>query len=410
MMSIDHRTRQFKDIRSFARDEVFDAVLVAAAQRNGELTADGLHYTGLPALGLDVEGRGLTLTQNRGSWLLQDGLAGAGVVATMSAAALSELVQDQRTTMGLAMTSQVSITQGEFDSWIGWEPVLRSLLDGRPVYQPGLFRILGRDGHALNVQRSFTLDDDRDEMSHFLEQAGFLHIKRVFTEDEMAAVSADLDGALARARPDDGASWWAGDSAGVDQAVRVLWFEEQSPALNELLHDQRLQWLASLTGDAHDGSRMSAEGLIKPLDIRTGLSDLPWHKDCGQGLHSYLCNGLTVGISVTGADSESGALGVVPGSHRANVLLAGLDKSLDMEPIKLSTQTGDITVHCSDTLHRAHHPTVRTRKVVYTSFGLAPKPGDTPPRVASRDTRSQRANLSNVRDRISESGGGAEDR
>jgi hypothetical protein len=65
---------------------------------------------------------------------------------------------------------------------------------------------------------------------------------------------------------------------------------------------------------------------------RTGAAcprPLPWHKDCGQGGHSYYCNGLTVGISVTGADERSGALGVVPGSHRANVQTAGKDDSLD---------------------------------------------------------------------------------
>jgi hypothetical protein len=216
----------------------------------------------------------------------------------------------------------------------------------------------------------------------------------------MARVAEDLDAALALAKPEDGASWWAGDSQGVEHPVRVLWFHEKSEALDALLYDGRLQWLADLAGDGHDGSKMGAEGLIKPLDIRTGLSDLPWHKDCGQGGHSYYCNGLTVGISVTGADRESGALGVAPGSHRANVQTAGLDPSLDISPKKLETRTGDVTVHCSDTLHRAHHPTKRPRKVVYTGFRLPPKPGDVVPKVSKSVERSARAGLTNVRDRI----------
>ena len=307
------------------------------------------------------------------------------------------------------MNSRVKLTQGSFEHWIGWEPVFRALFDGRPVHEAGAITVTDRDGRELDLSRSFELDDDHDEISHFLHEAGFLHLRRVFTEDEMAAVSADLDAALARARPDDGASWWAGDSKGVQQAVRVLFFHEQSAALAELLKDDRLWWLAHLTGDNLSGSTegegwLGAEGLIKPLDIKTGLSDLPWHKDCGQGRHSYYCNGLTVGISITGANERSGALGVVPGSHRANVQTSGKDDSLDLPSIKLATQTGDLTVHCSDTLHRAYPPIDGPRKVVYTGFRLPLMEGDVIEEVPVERQRAARAELTNVQDRIAGAG------
>ena len=51
-----------------------------------------------------------------------------------------------------------------------------------------------------------------------------------------------------------------------------------------------------------------------------GISDVPWHKDCSLGRHSYECCSLTVGISVTGADAESGQLRVVAGSHTRGCL------------------------------------------------------------------------------------------
>jgi len=185
----------------------------------------------------------------------------------------------------------------------------------------------------------------------------------------------------------------------------VLFFHEQSAALSELLKDGRLGWLSRVTGDNFDGGSegtgwMGAEGLIKPLDIKTGLSDLPWHKDCGQGRHSYYCNSLTIGISVTGADERSGALGVVPGSHRANVQTAGKDDSLDLPAIKLVTHTGDLTVHCSDTLHRAYPPIERPRKVVYTGFRQALLEGDVLEEVPVEKQRAQRAQLTNVQERI----------
>ncbi len=404
-MSIDSRTRLRCDVRDIPRDEVFDSLLPDAVERNGELAARGLLYKELPSLGLSVDGRTVSLAACDGKLRLEEGEGSAGAVGLLSAEALSGLVQDQSSTMGLAMNAKVKMDRGAFDAWIGWEPVFRALLDARPVHEAGAVVLRNRDGGPLDLSRSFRLDDDREEIAHFLHEAGFLHIAGVFDESEMDAVSADLDAALSRAEPDDGASWWAGDSEGVQQPVRVLWFHEKSDALRELLYDERLQWIAKLPGDGHDSSKMGAEGLVKPLDIQTGLSDLPWHKDCGQGGHSYMCSGLTVGISVTGADRQCGALGVVPGSHRANVQTAGRDESLDLAPVKLETRTGDLTVHCSDTLHRAHRPIDRPRKVVYTGFGLPPKPGDVVPEVSKETQRAARARLTNVRDRIKAAGG-----
>jgi hypothetical protein len=404
-MSIDCRTRRHCDRKSLHRDEIFDALIPHALSHNAELAARGLLYKKLPPLTLNADGRSVTLRERRGALRIEAGDASDAAAVNIDSDALSDLVQDWATTMGLAMTSRVKMTRGSFEHWIGWEPVFRALFDGRPVHEAGAITLIDQRGGTLDLSRSFTLDDDRDEISHFLHQAGFLHLRGVFTESEMAAVSADLDAALARARPDDGASWWAGDSKGVQQAVRVLFFHEQSAALSELLKDDRLGWLSRLTGDNFDGGSertgwMGAEGLVKPLDIKTGLSDLPWHKDCGQGRHSYYCNSLTIGISVTGADERSGALGVVPGSHRANVQTAGKDDSLDLPAIKLVTQTGDLTVHCSDTLHRAYPPIERPRKVVYTGFRQALLDGDVLDEVPVEKQRAQRAQLTNVQERI----------
>lgn len=43
----------------------------------------------------------------------------------------------------------------------------------------------------------------------------------------------------------------------------------------------------------------------------------------------------------------------------------------DLQPIELPTQTGDVTVHLSCTLHMSDSPVKRTRKVLYTGFGQA---------------------------------------
>jgi ectoine hydroxylase-related dioxygenase (phytanoyl-CoA dioxygenase family) len=406
-MGVDIRTRRHADVRDLAMAEVFDDLLPEAARLHGDLAARGLEVRGLPPMTLRTEGRAVTLAARGGRLEVAPGEAAEATLAELDAHSLSNLVQDRQTTMGLAMNSQVKILQGDFAHWISWEPVFRALFDGRRVHEAGDIVLKDADGAPLDVHRSFELDAPREEQAHFLSEAGFLHVRDVFEADEMVAISADLDEALAAARADDGESWWAGDAEGHEQAVRVLWFHEKSEALARLIRDDRLQWIADLTGDGHDGAHIGAEGLVKPLGIKTGLSDLPWHKDCGQGMHSYMCCGLTVGISVTGADRVSGALGVVPGSHRANTQTAGRDEGLDLPALKLETRTGDITIHCGDTLHRAHPPTERPRKVVYTHFPLRPLEGDVVSKPPAEEARAARAKLTNVRDRIRASGGGA---
>jgi hypothetical protein len=396
-MSVDMRTRLDKDIRSLARDEMLDQVLVDALSVHGDLAARGSEYLELPPLGFDVDGRAVTLVTDAGRMTLVPGTDRAGVLATLPASALSDLLQDTQSTMGLAMTSQVRITVGDINDWIGWEPALRALLDGRRVHEAGDVEFVDLDGSPLDVSRTFSVEDEPAQMAHFLEQAGFLHLRNVFDQDEMSALKDDVDEWLARATPDDGESWWATDADGHDHAVRVLFFYDKSTTLRSLLESPQYQMIGTLTGDGHTPSR-SAEGLVKPLGIVRGLSDLPWHKDCGQGRHSYYCNALTTGISVTGADRTSGALGVIPGSHRANTRAASRDRRLDLQPLMLETNTGDVTVHCSDTLHRAHPPVDRTRHVVYSNFTLPLLAGD---EVApDPNARAARAQLTDVQSRI----------
>ena len=116
-------------------------------------------------------------------------------------------------------------------------------------------------------------------------------------------------------------------------------------------------------------------------------------------MHSYRCCGLTCGISVTGADARSGQLRVVAGSHRALVQPAFVRSSSDLPIVDLPTETGDVTVHCSCTLHMSQPPVERERRVMYTGFGLPPKErGRREP--AARDGRDRRRARGRVQDRL----------
>ena len=400
-MTVDHRCRLHVDEIALDADQALDEMVPALLADHGPLAARGVQFKKLPALGLRVGDRAVTLIAEGDTLSVVNDVDRAGIVAELEADALSDLLQDRQSTMGLAMTSRVQITAGSLDDWIHWEPALRALCEGRPVHEPGAVVMRDLDGEPLDLDRRFGLDDDPEELAHFLAEAGFLHLHDVFDPSEMAAIEADIDQSIAAARDADPEYWWCTDADGKQVAVRSLNFQEKSAAVRATLADERLTRLADLTGDGHRVPT-KCEGLVKPLDIVAGLSDLPWHKDCGQGLHSYMCNSLTVGISVTGADRVSGALGVVAGSHRANTTASVRDKQLDLPAKLLETTTGDLTIHCSDTLHRAYPPSAHPRKVVYTSFTLPPLPGD---EVAAnpRYSREARSELTDVQERIAAS-------
>ena len=75
----------------------------------------------------------------------------------------------------------------------GWERAFRALLDGRKVHESGDVTFQDLNGDELDLERAFTIDDDSEEMAHFLREAGFLHLTGVFDPNEMDAVGADID-------------------------------------------------------------------------------------------------------------------------------------------------------------------------------------------------------------------------
>ncbi|HUJ64957.1 MAG TPA: phytanoyl-CoA dioxygenase family protein [Acidimicrobiales bacterium] len=395
MTTIDFRTRPVTRAAPLELDEFIGRLIGDPLRFHGATAALAAARLALTPLTIEVEGRTVTIEPADGRIDLQEGI-GEGVVVQLDPASLGELIEDAASAFGLQMTGRAKVARGAVDSFVAWEPVLRTLFDGRPVYQPGTIRFRTVDGADLDPRTRFTLDDDHATIGHFLAEAGFLHIEGVFTEAEMAAVSQELDDAVVSAQRDDGASWWARTKNGDWYPSRILGFNQMSPSLRELLHCDRFAAIGRLTDDRFvqpDPDRGdSAEGLLKKVGVVEGISDVSWHKDCAMGGHSRHCCGLTVGISVTGAQRENGELGVVAGSHRANVSPLGIE-GLDLPRIPLPTRTGDITVHCSCTLHMSRPPVSDERRVVYTGFSLAPRPGDAASEQSDAEIRRERASL-----------------
>jgi len=373
MVSLDIRTRSDDDVAPVHAAELFDQRLPELAASRGDLSIPGAIELGVRSMTICTAAGAWTMAVESGEIQIRPGDDGAAFVR-MDADEVTDLVHDLRTPMTFLTAGTLKMERGSLIDFLDWWVILRSLIDGVAVHTAGSIGFRDRRGDPLDLHTSFEVGDDRDAMAHFLAEAGYLHLQGVFTEDEMAQVSADIDVATPSYHPDDGRSWWARTAAGDSRAVRLQWFEEHSATTTEILADDRLLGISRLTTDGHlarsEGNRI--EALVKPIGVVEGISDVPWHKDCSLGRHSYQCCGLTVGISVTGADERSGQLAVVAGSHRALVQPVFARPIWGLPLVELPTATGDVTVHTSCTMHMSHPPVDRERRVMYTGFSLPP--------------------------------------
>ncbi len=270
MTTVDFRTRLDGAADLLEPDEFLERGVPPLLDERGSQAGVAATRLELVPLTLDVEGHQLTLIPSGDALDVRPGGRDALVVA-MDRQGFSDLVQDVTSTFGVQMTGRAEIRRGTVETFIAWEPVLRFLIDGRQVYEPGLVDFHDREGAPLDLSRSFVLDDPPEEIGHFLAEAGFLHLEGVFTEAEMSAVSAELDDAMASAERDDGASWWASTEGGEWYPSRILGFNQKSEALRALLHSQRFATIGTLTDDLYVQRNPdvgdSAEGLMKKVGV-----------------------------------------------------------------------------------------------------------------------------------------------
>lgn len=363
-MSVDLRFRSDSEQAPVDAGHFFGQTLPARLDAHHDEIEAGARRLPLEDFCIETEGEPWTLGWRGDRVSVEPGRRGAARVR-LEREQLSDLVNDQSTPVALMSNRLLDMPEGELPDFLNWWLVLRGAIDGRRLHAPGDVHFRGE------IRRSFDADDSDEEMGAFLEDRGYLHIRGVFSEREMAEVEADFEPVSAHYVKGDPKAWFA-ETVDGEQLVRMEGFDCHSDAARALSEDERFLRIGRLPGegelvDREPGQRVAA--LIKPIGVTRGISDVPWHKDCSLGRHSYECCSLTVGISVSGADAESGQLRVVPGTHRALVWPAPrVQPGLDLEPIDLPTRTGDVTVHLSCTQHMSQPPVTRPRKVLYTGF------------------------------------------
>jgi len=290
----------------------------------------------------------------------------APIVVELDPSAWADFVSERATAAGLRHGGRISFVHGTPADLERWEPALRALYNDRRLLDPRRMRL------DLDLARRFTLDDPPAELGGFLDDAGFLHVRGVFSREEIARLGTLVEHERLAASPDDGTSWWARRGDGTQVCCRLIYLGLRVPEIARLGDDPRLRTLAALASEPLRAALDRADGqsaVLKHADVVDGLSDLPWHRDCGLGGHPITCPTLNAGIQLDAATAASGRLLFVPGSHRGSLHRADVERG-DVPIVAIDTEPGDVTLHFGDVLHAAPPPTSSdtARRALYVTF------------------------------------------
>lgn len=308
---------------------------------------------GIPAIAFRLaDGRAYTLAPENGGIRVTRG-DDAPTVVELGEPAWRDFATEMATAAGLHYGGRLRFVRGDFAALERWEPALRALFCGRPIFDPATS---GAD-RGVDPGRSFPADDPDGELRRHLHATGFVHVRGMFSPDEIARLGEIVERRREAARPGDGRSWWATRRDGTQVLCRLIYLGLVEPAVAALGSDPRLRRLMTLVGvplrpalDRSDGHSV----VVKNADVVQGLSDLPWHRDCGLGGHPVTCPVLNVGIQLDAATEATGRLHFVPGSWRYSCHRSDLARA---PVVAVDTEPGDVTAHFGDVMHAAPPPT-----------------------------------------------------
>ena len=189
---------------------------------------------------------------------------------------------------------------------------------------------------------------------------GFMHIRGVFSLEEMMRANAEIDRLAQLARKGDDQSWWVTGENDEDVLCRLVYATQRSEVLKALEQDARIRRLGTLLDPDSKVAPDRMEGsavLLKVPGKTKGLSNIPWHQDCGMGGHAILCPALSIGIQLTGSTAATGNLQVIPGSHGQTLHYQWQQRLSDVPVVMVDTAPGDVTVHVQDVMHASPKPT-----------------------------------------------------
>jgi len=328
----------------------------------------------LEPLAFVVDDASYTYVPTAGGIELLPGREQASTVVELAAQAFSDLVNEVHSVSGLAMGGKLTFARGDLAGLHRWEPTLRAVYSGRPIWTPAVAeKLVDATGRRLDLSRTFEPDDGDDEMRAYLQVAGFIHVKRVFDREEVRRLGAELDRVRAALTPGEGDCWWSTTADGRQVVTRINYLDRWSEFLRDTGFDARVTRLGRLLGSHYrycDDRLDGPMAFIKNSNVAQGLGDLLWHQDDGLGGHPILCPLMQVGVQLDVANAENGQLWVLAGSHEYTNHPMQWGEESGKPVVRLVTEPGDVTVHYGDIFHTTPPPTGANagRRVLYFKF------------------------------------------
>ena len=341
---------------------------------NGHLVDGDLR--GAPPLAFRLDdGPTFTYLPTDESMRVVDGDRGADTLVEISAQGFSDVINELLTASGAINTGRARLVRGSIVGWKRWGPSLQALWSGRKIFGTALAAetLVDRNGVPLDLKRSFSIDDSPDDLREYFITAGYLHIRAVFSPDEVEQLSAEVEHCRANTTPGDGFSWWSVDATGREVVTRINHLDRFSDRLASFAHDPRLARFARLAGpdlrvcdDRLDGPMV----FIKNPNVVKGNGDLEWHVDDGVGGHPVMCPLIQAGVQLDHANANNGQLLVLAGSHHYAKHWLTRGQEGDLPVVALDTEPGDLTLHYGDTMHTTPPPLSNDagRRVLYYKF------------------------------------------
>jgi len=353
------------------------------AFHNSELPALNCRYkelvvedlTGVPPIAFRIpSGTTYTWLSTPDGIRAVEGDADADTLVELDEVTFSLYLHDLLTASGSVRTDRATLARGSLAGWKRWEPATRTLITGKPIYTEAVWdTLVDRDGTPLDLFHAFAPDDNRDEMRHFFNTAGYLHIKGVYTPEEVATFGGEVEIVRSKTTPGDPFSWWSLNAAGAEVVTRINYLGRYSDLLQQLSFEPRMTGFARLGNpefrvcdDRLDGPMV----FIKNPGVVRGDGDLGWHVDDGIGGHPVLCPLIQAGIQLDHANVANGQLMVLAGSHRYAKHWLSWGEEGNLPLVALETEPGDLTLHYGDVMHSTPPPTSPDagRRALYYKF------------------------------------------
>lgn len=325
---------------------------------------------------------GIRLTNGR-AWLYEvrdEGIrtvpdeSGADVTLELRPQDWARIAGRERTVAGLIYERSARVI-GDYAGYLAWEPILEHLLYGDALYTSAIARSYKERIAAGELDREFRLDD-LDAAIEFMRDWGFVRIRSVFSPAQISDLRDEVRRVVASVKKGDRDAWWTIDGSDDAELARVNYLGRRSEVIAQMHRDPVVTRIIAATGldvtPMHD--RMDGEFVIlktTKVGEKDTFTNLPWHKDCGLGMHGAICPSCIIGIQLTAASPMAGQLMMLAGSYRFANNGSTTERLGELAPIiGVETDAGDITLHFSHGLHAAPPPLDPSvgRQTLYVQF------------------------------------------